>query len=168
MVTYKLYVSPKTETLPEVFPTIVDVLVDAGAPPFKIGASAAAILRPDKLVAYFTRRAAAEEVASALATKLGGSPAQPVPFTHELGADGLISLGIDPPSGRAMLTQVGASWRQWVCRRLASYVSAAQRAGRSRDADRFALERVALDGIDPSTWEPSEDAVRGFAAGVPA
>jgi len=167
-VTYKLYVSPKTEMLPDVFPAVVDVLVDAGAPPFKIGASASAILRPDKLVAYFTRRTAAEEVASAIASKVGETTAQPVPFTHELAGDGLVSLGIDPPSSRAMLSQVGSSWRQWVCRRLASYVATAQRAGRSRDADRFALERVTLDGIDPSTWEPSEDAVRGFAADTSA
>ena len=39
-VTYKLYVNPQTEALPTAFPAFVDVLREAGAPPFKIGASA--------------------------------------------------------------------------------------------------------------------------------
>jgi len=168
MVTYKVYVSPTTETLPDVFPAVINVLVDAGAPMFKLGGTASAVLRPDKLVLYFARRDAAEDVAATLLTKLHGTPAHPVPFSHDMGGDGLISLGIDPPSERAMIAQVGASWRLWLCRRLASYVSTAQRAGRAHDAERFALERVALDGVDPSTWEPSEDAVRGFAGGAPA
>jgi hypothetical protein len=163
-VTHKLYVSPQTETLPDVFPTLVEILADAGAPPFKIGASATEILRPDKLVVYFTRRTAANEVAAEIANRLPDVPAHPVPFTHAAAANGLVSIGMDPPAGRAMLNQVGASWRLWICRRLASYVANARQSGRAQDADRFALDRIKLDGIDPTTWEPSESALRGFAA----
>jgi hypothetical protein len=163
-VTHKLYVSPRTEALPEVFPAVVDALADAGAPPFKIGASAAGILRPDKLVIYLERRDAAQDVAFEISKRLGDTPAHPVPFTREVAGDGLVSAGMDPPSARALINHVGASWRLWICRRLGSYVASAQRSGAAEGAARFALERIALDGIDPSTWEPSETAVRGFAS----
>jgi hypothetical protein len=166
-VTHKLYVSPRTEALPDAFPHVVEALAEAGAPPFKIGASATGILRPDKLVIYFARRDAAHDVANEIATRLADVPAHAVPFTREVARDGLISAGMDPPSGRALVAHVGSSWRLWICRRLASYVATAQRSG-SADAARFALDRIALDGVESSTWEPSEQALRGFAAEAPA
>jgi len=166
-VTHKVYVSPRAEDVPAAFPTLVEVLADIGAPPFKIGASAPGILRPDKIVTYFAGRDDAEGVAKMLATALRQTPAQPVPFTHQVGAAGLVSLGIDPPAGGAGLARSGLSWRQWICRRLGSYLCVAARTGHASDADRFALARIALDGVDPSTWEPSEEALRGFIAGTP-
>ena len=163
-VTYKVYVSPSLESLPSVWPTVVATLAEAGGPPFKLGASARGVLRPDKLVVYFPSRTRAEDFASVLATALVATPAQAVPFTRELAVGGLISMGMDPPADRPMLTQLGVSWRQWVCRRLASYLFASRGDIAPEAAARFALDRIALDGIDPTTWVPSDDVLRGFVA----
>ncbi len=168
-VTYKLYLCPRLEELPVAFPLIVETLAQSmgGPPPFKIGATAAGMLRPDKIVAYFARRDAANAMADALTSALGPMTSQPVPFAHDLNEGGLVSLGIDPPSGGARSAH-DRSWRRWICRRLAAYLHVARQSDPDIEADRFALERIALEGIDTATWEPSPEAVRGFAAGAPA
>ena len=167
-VTFKLYLCPGLEELPAAFPIIVDSLAHSmeAPPPFKIGANVAGVLRPDRIVAYFARRDAAEAMAEDIARALGEMTSQPVPFTHEMDERGLVSLGIDPPAGRAIRAQEG-SWRRWICRRLATHLHAAPESVSHMEADRFALARIALEGVDPATWEPSAEAVRGFSAGAP-
>ena len=132
--TYKLYVSPLPEALPDCFGRILDGLAAAGAPSFKLGATAGGLLRPDKFVAYF---ASFEELAAAAASleeRLAGHPAIPahgVPFSSEIGAGGLLSWGIDPPpEDLAGLPGGGRqSWRLWLTHRLARALLAGVAAG---------------------------------------
>src|SRR6185295_8981200 len=51
--TWKLYVSPQPEALAEGFGRILDALAAARTPQLKVGADAAGLLRPDKIVAYY-------------------------------------------------------------------------------------------------------------------
>jgi hypothetical protein len=151
--TYKLYISPTLEALPQVFRTTVSVLAEARVSAFKVGSSARGLARPDKLVAYFRSRERAVECGRMLCATLGNAPAQGVPFSAELGGDGMVSWGVDPPSryGRPL----EQSWRRWVCRRLAQYLLAARSAPDPLvPPSRFALERLRLDGVDTTHWEP--------------
>ena len=100
----------------------------ARAAQFKIGAGAAGLLRPDKIVAYFPdfeRLAAAAEAVSA---RLAGVPAQGVPFTSEIGGDGLLSWGMDPPAAERGAWGGRESWRLWLTHRLARALLAARGA----------------------------------------
>jgi len=152
---YKLYASPAPEALEEGFGEILDALSASGARQFKVGADAAGLLRPDKIVAYFPDFDHLSEAAGRLAERLAGMPAQGVPFTSEIGGDGLLSWGVDPPREESPLG--GESWRLWLTQRLARALLSARSAGGSiGDVEpwRFALERVRLEGVDTDTWTP--------------
>jgi hypothetical protein len=69
---YKLYVSPATDALPESFGRVLDGLAAAGAPHFKVGATAGGLLRPDKVVAYFDSFEGLAEAAAAVGERLAG------------------------------------------------------------------------------------------------
>jgi len=75
-----------------------------------------------------------------------------VPFTAELGADGLLSWGMDPPSTLG----VGASWRSWLTLQLAGALIEAKRSGVA-EPWRRALECARCRGVDPDTWAPRSD-----------
>ena len=115
------------------------------------------MLRPDKLVAYFGSFEQLSLAAEQLARSLDGCPVHGVPFTAALTADGLLSWGLDPPAGERLLPwQTGESWRVWVAHRLAIALLAARGAGATAiEPWHFALERLALEGIDTGTWTPS-------------
>jgi hypothetical protein len=152
-VNYKLYVSPALADLPSVFATVVEVLAEADVAAFKVGGTPRDVARPDKIVAYFRTRERALECGELLCTRLAGARVQGVPFSAEIGGDGLVSWGVDPADipGR----EAQSSWRRWVCRRLAQYLTAAAaNPSPGVPAWRFALERLRLDGIDTTTWEP--------------
>jgi hypothetical protein len=156
--TWKLYISPAPEVLPESFGAILEALAAARAPQFKIGADAWGLLRADKIVAYFPSFELLAAAADALASRLSGMPAQGVPFTSEIGGDGLLSWGVDPPREE---TALGAeSWRLWLTHRLARALISAKSASRRLEGAegaepwRFALERVRLEGVDTDTWTP--------------
>jgi hypothetical protein len=178
-VTYKLYVSLVPEALPDAFGTVLDGLAAVGSPGFKIGANAAGLLRPDKIVAYFATFERLAEAAGALAERLGGIAAHGVPFTSEIAGGGQLSWGVDPPqeTGFGPLEGDGRmSWRLWLTHRLAralisgvtseatSGVTAAAGGGpmageappggEASEPWRFALERLRLEGIDTDTWTP--------------
>lgn len=151
--TWKLYVSPLAETLPETFAVILEALTAGRATHFKAGADAAGLLRPDKIVAYFPsfeRLAAAAEV---VARRLDGAPVQGVPFTSEIGAGGLISWGVDRADEGARGD--GESWRLWLTHRLArALLSARAAAAEGVEPWRFAMERLRLEGVDTDSWTP--------------
>jgi hypothetical protein len=109
------------------------------------------LCRPDKLVAYFQRLEDLHEAAARLAPLLRGVPSQPVPFTGGVDAAGLLSWGVDPADGLG----TARSWRLWLAGRLACYLVEAKTAGSGTEPWRFALERIALDGISVSSWTPS-------------
>jgi hypothetical protein len=151
---FKLYVSPAPEALAEGFGEILEALAAARAPRFKIGADAAGLLRPDKIVAYFSGFERLAEAAEAVAARLGGVAAQGVPFTSEIAGDGLTSWGADPPAGAGAWGR-SESWRLWLTHRLARALLDARAAGPAGiEPWRFAVERVRLEGVDPETWTP--------------
>jgi len=154
--TFKLYVSPHPEALPDVFETLLRVLADSKADRFKVGSDGPGILRPDKLVVYFDELEHLQACAESLAPEIAGQPAQGVPFAAEVSDDGLLSWGIDPPRREAVLGDSRESWRVWVAGRLAAALVAAQeRPNEDLPAWRFALERLRLEGVDVDTWTPS-------------
>ena len=153
---YKLYVSPDIEAVPEVLCPLVDTMTDAGVAQFKIGADATGLLRPDKIVVYLGSAEELATVAGAVGTTLAGVAPHGVPFSAELGGDGLLSWGGDPPSGAGPVGAARESWRVSVCRRLAESLLRAQAAPlrRTRPAS-FALARLALDGVDVRSFAPA-------------
>ena len=158
--TWKLYVSPRPESLLEGaegtgFGAVLDALAAARARQFKVGRDAAGLLRADKIVAYFPSFERLAEAAEAVVGRLAGVPVQGVPFTSEIGGGGLLSWGMDPPrSERAW--SLGESWRHWLALRLARDLLAARQATLQSTVEpwRFALDRLRLEGIDTDTWTP--------------
>ncbi|HET9226365.1 MAG TPA: hypothetical protein VFR31_06840 [Thermoanaerobaculia bacterium] len=148
--TWKLYVSPVPEALPESFGAIVEALSAGRAAQFKVGSDAYGILRADKIVAYFPSFERLAAAAEALASRLSGIPAQGVPFTSEIGGDGLLSWGVDPPREESVFG-TGESWRLWLTHRLARALISARS---EQEPWRFALERVRLEGVDTDSWTP--------------
>lgn len=141
-VAYKLYISPLPDALGEGgFATIVSALGATRAHHFKLGAGARGLLRPDKLVAYFFDFESLHEAARVLREHAGDMPAQGVPFTTRAGDGALLSWAVDRHE----------SWRSWLCPRLAHALVAAASAGASQPW-RFALERIALEGVDTAAW----------------
>lgn len=154
--TWKLYVSPMPEALAGSFGEILEALTAARAGQFKVGADAAGLLRPDKIVAYFPSFESLGAAAETLTGRLAGAPAHGVPFTSEIGGGGLLSWGVDPPRSQRSWSE-GESWRLWLTHRLARALLAARLAQASDPAVepwRFALERVRLEGVDTDTWTP--------------
>ena len=154
---YKLYVSPLPEALAESFPTVAEVLAAHGVSSFKLGRGVPGLLRPDKVVAYLEDLDRLERLAGDLAGALAGCPAHGVPFTAEASADGLLSWGMDPPPGERLLSsQPVESWRLWLTNRLASGIVHAQSASCAVEPWEFAVDRLALEGVDTSTWLPAD------------
>jgi hypothetical protein len=160
---YKLYVSPLIEDIPDVLSPLVGALTDSGAARFKIGADATGLLRPDKIVAYLVDAAELGRVADAVGDALEGAAPHGVPFSAELGGDGLLSWGGDPPHGDAPVGAAPESWRLSLCRRLAEYLVAGITAGPppalpGRPPGRpseYALARLAIDGVDVRSFAPA-------------
>jgi hypothetical protein len=150
---FKLYVSPRGEHLREAFNATLDVLTEVRAPGFKVGRDLHGVLRPDKLVAYFSSREAVHETGDRLRRRLEGMPAQGVPFTAALDAEGLLSWGTDPPRSEHLLAWQGPSWRRWVTDRLAvALLSAKAATPTTLEPWQFALDRLRLEGIETTTW----------------
>ena len=154
--TWKLYISPTPEALAEGFGRILDALSASRAPQFKIGADAAGLLRPDKMVAYFPSFERLASAAEALTERLGGTPAQGVPFTSEIAAEGLLSWGVDPPADSSSQGSGRESWRLWLTHRLAVALLSGKKSETTGGVEpwRFALERLRLEGVDTDSWTP--------------
>jgi hypothetical protein len=150
--TFKLYVSPVPEALAGSFGEILEAFAAARTPHFKIGAGAAGLLRPDKIVAYFPDFERLARAAGAIASRVEGIAAQGVPFTSEIAGGGLLSWGTDPPAGTGAWRR-NESWRLWLTHRLARALLDARAAG-ATEPWRFAIERMRLEGVDPETWTP--------------
>ncbi|HKH43522.1 MAG TPA: hypothetical protein VKM72_02545 [Thermoanaerobaculia bacterium] len=160
--TWKLYVSPRPESLitegttegAEAFGAVLEALTAARARQFKVGRDAGGLLRADKIVSYFPSFERLAEAADAVVARLAGAPAQGVPFTSEIGGEGLLSWGMDPPRSERSWS-LGESWRAWLSMRLArDLLAARQAAAPGVEPWRFALDRLRLEGIDTDTWTP--------------
>jgi hypothetical protein len=156
---FKLYLSPTPEALLAGFVPFLSALRDCGAFEIKLGADAAGLLRPDKLVAYFADFDRLADAALHAAETLAGLPAeaaQGVPLTAPIDAAGLLSWGLDPAAGDWGSPGDGESWRFWVARLLARALLAAREAGLGgEDACAHAWRRAELEGIDVASWAPS-------------
>lgn len=153
---YKLYVSPGIDAVEDAMPPMVEALTESGALAFKVGPDAAGLLRPDKAVVYLRDAQELDRVARAVGQALDGIPAHGVPFTAELAGKGLLSWGGDPRAGEEPLGAETESWRISVCRRLAEGLAASRR-GQVRPGwgARFAVARLALDGVDVTSFAPA-------------
>lgn len=155
--THKLYLSPTPEALLAGFPAVVRTFEEHRVRSFKVGRGVLGLLRPDKVVAYLEDRDRVDRLAGALAAVLDGYPAHGVPFTAEATPDGLVSWGMDPPSHERLLgAPFQESWRLWVTNRLASALVHARHAGGDVEPWEFAVDRLALEGVDPATWLPTD------------
>ncbi len=153
---YKLYLSPPCEWIPHTFQTLIDISTTIDVPSFKIGNDVYGLLRPDKLVVYFESFEQLEAASELLRQRLTGVPAQGVPFTAEIGGDGLLSWGIDPPKHEQSFGwSAHESWRLWVTNRLATALLTAK-MGQAPSVEpwQFAMQRLRYEGIDPYSWTP--------------
>jgi len=165
--TYKLYVSPGMDALPDACRALRETLERHRVRHFKLAGSAAGLLRPDKLVAYFDDAPALAAVAEALRERLRGASAQGVPFTASIDPDGLLSWGVDPPPRERPLSWLPQqSWRGWVTSTLAGGLVHARREPGAPGAARFALTRLALEGVDVERWMPEQRLWHDARAGV--
>lgn len=155
---YKLYVSPRLDAMPRVFGASLRALARTRCDHFKVGRHAEGLCRPDKMVAYFPSLERLHECAALIeaelrAANLGAASAHGVAFTAGIDAAGFLSWGTDPPD-LADLTH-GQSWRQWITDRVGVAVISARNTSSAADVLSFVLQRLKLDGIDPSTWAPT-------------
>lgn len=152
--TFKLYVSPVPEAVGEALRALLALFETRGAPfSAKVGRDLPNLLRPDKLVAYFSRRADLFDAAEKLHRRLGGMPSQGVPFTAAFGEGALLSWATDPPDdAEPPGPHRRGSWRGWVTTRLGAALASALAANAEVVPWRFALDRVSLDGVDPTRW----------------
>jgi len=154
---YKLYVSPHPSFLRDAFDAMPGVLSAAGAHAFKVGKDAAGILRPDKLVAYFSSFEQVEQAADALLARLEDCGEHGVPFTAELGSP-LVSWGIDPPrEDDAPVWLSRQSWRLWVTNRLAvALLLGKQNASDGMEPWRLAIELLRFEAVNTDIWTPAQ------------
>ncbi len=153
---YKVYLSPLIENAGAVLHHALTELPSAGAGQLKVGRLVAGLLRPDKIVVYFAISKDAEIFARRLAAGAPGR-AHGVPFTCQVGATGLVSLGVDPPElKRKSSDDDGGSWRSWVAHRIARAIVTVRREAPAEPiAGVFSAVRAA--GIDTERWLPASD-----------
>lgn len=153
---YKMYVSPHPEHARSALAETAAAMAAVDAPCFKVGGDLPGLLRPDKLVCYFSEFEQLKAAAALLADATEGMPAHGVPFTGELAGSGLISWGVDPsPDSQAFGWLGRQSWRLWITNHLAAGLLAARaQPGTDVPAWRFALDRLRLEGVDCNTWSP--------------
>ena len=155
-ITYKLYISPACDDVGSSFRAAVRVLSQSAAFHWKVGNDLHGLLRPDKIVAYFSELSDLQVTAATLLEKLQGCKPQGVPFTADIGGTGLLSWGVDPPAEDTAVPWLAReSWRARICNRLASALVLAGPLNASGvSVTQFATERLALDGINTGTWTP--------------
>jgi hypothetical protein len=155
----KLYISPTYSHLPHVLRVAVPILERSPATAFKVGANRIGVLRPDKMVAYFSTFQDLQATADELGHALSGVQAQGVPFTCNLTEDSLISWGADPPddlSTYELDESLDHSWRTWIAHELSKGLfQGCEKACGDVQAYEFALERARLLGVDTENWAPS-------------
>jgi hypothetical protein len=156
--TYKLYVSPACSELRAAFAATAEGVARSAALHLKVGNDLYGLLRPDKIVVYFSEFADLQATAADLLEKFGGCPAHGVPFTAEIAAQGLLSWGIDPPTEEHSVPWLEReSWRGRICNRLGTALALAKSSGETGVAPaRFAIERLRIEGIDTDTWTPTK------------
>jgi len=142
--THKLYVSPGIESIRPAFHAVMTIVTESQAVGFKVGAELPYLVRPDKLVIYFSDKAEMDRVAGLLEPRLTGFEPHVVPFTCAIDGNKLLSWGTDPPG------KTEQSWRSWLALQLGRAMTEAE-PGRAVEA---AMQRADAIGVDPESWEP--------------
>ncbi|MFN8224871.1 MAG: hypothetical protein U0R50_16675 [Gaiellales bacterium] len=145
--THKLYVAVGIDHVRDALHDAAEAAVAAGVGTLKVGVTADALVRPDKLIVYAAGREQLEAVAARLEPRLRGATPQLVPFTAATECGGPLSWGMDPPEPQRT---EGPSWRVLVCRRLG--IALAGAAGTPGERASAAALSLAEQGIDPATW----------------
>ena len=154
--TYKLYISPLVNDLPEVFKRFIPVISASDAFHFKAGATIEGILRPDKLVAYFYTFEALMQTTAILQQELSDFHAHGVPFSAQSDANGLLSHGADPPSTDVLHSIEGGSWRTKIADQLALAILQAKKQQLNWQQTISFIRAVLLTaGIDSNHWMES-------------
>lgn len=153
--TYKLYISPLIQRLPEIFVKSVKVLSGTKCFSFKVGATVEGLLRPDKLVAYFLTYKDLNEAVLLLKPQLPSYEPQGVPFTSQLDDMGILSWGLDPPKKDINKNIESGSWRERVTKKIAlSIIKAKKEENDKTKILSHVMSLIALEDIDPETWTP--------------
>lgn len=117
---YKLYISPAAGAFRHAVVATLSASGDCSA--LKFARTHGGTLRPDKIVIYTDSLAHTRRVAARVLSTVGEIRAQGVPFTAELGGDGLISWAMDPASTELRRY---LSWRVWISHMLVRCIDAA-------------------------------------------
>lgn len=152
---FKVYLSPVPDGMAKVLHIALDLLPGSGAFHMKAPRTVQGILRPDKIIAYFTDRRDAEAFGRQVLEKSPSVEAQGVPFTSAIDAGALASWGVEPPaSAQAFAWQERNSWRFWVALRIARAILNVRKA-QAKDPVHSILSAVEVSGIDTRRWLPT-------------
>jgi hypothetical protein len=110
---YKVYVSPAVGTFRRAVGASLGASKDCAT--LKFARTHDGTLRPDKIVIYTNSFAHTRKVATSVLFEVGDIGAHGVPFTAELGGDGLLSWAMDPTS---IELRRFSSWRVWISQML--------------------------------------------------
>lgn len=149
---WKLYFSPTAEALVDVLPLVAETFSQCRAAQWKVGRHPQGLLRPDKIVGYFSSRDDLAAAADRFATKFADITAHGVPFAVPAEPTGLVSWGADPrptPGAEPM------SWRFAFCELMAEWLLMTDAAEVGENRVDQALRLCAADGFDPVSFEPS-------------
>ena len=147
---YKLYISPKPNDVRHVFSIVANICCTMLVPAFKIGANLHGIIRPDKLVLYFSNYDALERVALRLREVLQGIEVQGVPYTNPFDTNGLLSWAIEPVQ-TSFEPATTLSWRMHVASCIGRYLKLAYVQNLDFNILNI-LARIRLQGIDSNDW----------------
>lgn len=152
----KLYLSVTPLALAGALATIAPRMPMLAPVAFKVAATRADLLRPDKLVFYFPDCGSARAAAGHLDRLLNSLPGHEVPFTASFSTLRRATWGADPPALRgSQLAGLGSSWRLWVCERLAAAICDGHAQGLRDDSlHGFVSARLLHGGIDTAAWAP--------------
>ncbi len=151
--THKLFISPLIDDMPAAVAKAIPVINASDAINFKTGSHINGLLRPDKMVVYFTGEEPLLRTAALLEKELQGCRVQGVPFSLQLDSEGLLSYGVDPPAEEVLDAIEGGSWRTTITDKLAVAILHTKRERLSwQDSFAFIKAFLISDGIDPNRW----------------
>jgi hypothetical protein len=155
---FKIYVSPAAGAFRHAVEATLRTSVDYAT--LKFARKHNGTLRSDKIVIFTNSMAHTRRVADAVLSAIGEVPAHGVPFTADLGGDGLLSWATDPVSSELRQFR---SWRVWVCHMLVSCINAAP-TGADPDVQVDAvLEALATQhGVVSGAWKLTNVRRKGF------
>lgn len=158
--TYKLYVSPQPEFFRECCEVLAKFIPESTSFSFKLGVGLQGILRPDKIVVYFSSKNEMLAFAKKLIKNMDDIKAQAIPFTVQLDRKGLISWGVDPPRIKTNIFWEQSSWRVWLTSKIAHYIIQYKNSKvENLTIEEYIKHKLSWDNINSNTMEPG----RGFS-----